>query len=89
MSAGTPRTTVRIATELMERVERQLESLRIWSPKGDWSVGEFIRVAIEDKLKKYVRSRRRAPRHPDEGNGFVNENDSGEGFFTVPQETHP
>lgn len=56
-SAGTPRTTVRIATELMERVQAQIDSLLVHSPRGDWTVGEFIRVAIEEKLAKMSRSR--------------------------------
>lgn len=56
-SAGTPRSTVRIPTELMERIQTQIDSLLVHSPKGDWTVGEFIRVACEEKLKKMARSR--------------------------------
>jgi hypothetical protein len=58
-SKGTPVTTVRIGKELMERIEAQIASLVIHSPRGDWTVGEFIRVAIEEKLRKMRRSRRR------------------------------
>lgn len=54
---GTPITTVRIATELMQRIEAQIESLRLHSPRGDWSVTEFIRKALEEKLAKMRRSR--------------------------------
>lgn len=61
-SKGTPRTTVRIATELMARVEAQIASLLIHSPRGDWTTGEFIRVAIEEKLAKMIRSRKQYPK---------------------------
>lgn len=61
MGKGTPRTTVRIATELMRRVGAQIASLMVHSPKGDWTTGEFIRVAIEEKLAKMIRSRSRRP----------------------------
>lgn len=56
-SKGTPRTTVRIATALLDQVQRQLDSLHAHSPRDDWTVGEFIRVAILEKLAKMQRSR--------------------------------
>lgn len=61
-SAGTPRTTVRLPLELSERIEAQLQSLLTWSPLGEWTVGSFIRAAIEEKLAKMARSRSRRPR---------------------------
>ena len=66
-SKGTPQVTVRIATELMDRVQRQLDSLHIYSPKGDWTVVEFLRRAVEEKLAKMRRSARTRKRCNQEG----------------------
>lgn len=62
MSRGTPQTTVRLAKGIMDKLERQLESLKLYSPRGDWNIAEFLRAAVDEKLKKMARSRKRHKR---------------------------
>lgn len=62
MSKGTPRCTLRIAPELMGRMESQIASRNWWSRGEAWSVSDFVRIACEEKLDKMKRSRQRRPR---------------------------
>jgi Arc/MetJ-type ribon-helix-helix transcriptional regulator len=73
MSLGTPRYTFRIPDELYTRMQSQIASRNLWTRKEPWTDSDFVRTAIEEKLLKMARSRRRpgrrqaAPSPADEG----------------------
>jgi len=64
MARGTPLIAVRLAPLLRMAVEAALLSRNQRARGAAWTLSDFIRVALEDKLNHYSRSRRprRAPR---------------------------
>jgi hypothetical protein len=53
---------VRIALDIQQRVQRQIDSRNYWTQREPWTFSDFVRVALEDKLAKMARSRRRRGR---------------------------
>jgi hypothetical protein len=62
MSRGTRIYAVRLSPDLMDRVELQIASRNIWTKETEWTLSDFIRVALEEKLAKMARCRRVRPR---------------------------
>jgi hypothetical protein len=57
MSKGTPIRSVRLSDQLWVEIQFQVMSLRVHSPKKEWTPSTFIEEAIKEKLKKMRRSR--------------------------------
>jgi len=58
MAKGTPVVPVRISDEVMLRVEQAIRSRNARAFDEPWTVSDFIRKAIKDKLDHMERSRR-------------------------------
>lgn len=58
MSAGNPIVKVRIPRELVEEIELAIENRNARVRAEPWTFSEFLRVAIDDKLRHMERSRR-------------------------------
>ena len=61
MSKGTKLFAVRIAPDMQARIDETIQRRNLWTRGEDWSFSDFIRVAIEEKIRKMERSRRRVP----------------------------
>lgn len=59
MSKGNPIYTVRIGPELSNAIEKDLENRRNSNGREDLSFGEWIRLAIVEKLEHMKRGRKR------------------------------
>jgi hypothetical protein len=59
MSKGTRIVTLRVPDELRRACEAQIDMSEPWRAGEPWTLGEFIRVAIKEKLAKMARCRRR------------------------------
>lgn len=57
MSKGSVRWTVRVPAELLKLVQWQIAQRNAYSSREPWSESDWIRVAMEEKLKKMQRSR--------------------------------
>jgi hypothetical protein len=62
MSLGTKVYPVRLAESLMMEVTATIARRNYWTRRLPWSLSDFIRVALLEKVKKMGRSRRRARR---------------------------
>lgn len=62
MSKGTPVTCVRVPTRLMQRVHDYLEARKALACVVEWTVSDFIVVAVAEKLDKIRRGQKRSRR---------------------------
>ena len=62
MSMGTPIVTLRVTEDMQERIEEALASRNARTSDTPWTVSDFIRHAVEERLDHIRRGRR--PRHP-------------------------
>jgi hypothetical protein len=58
MSNGTRVYTVRLQDDLMERVQETMQRRDLYSADSPWTLSDFLRVCVEEKLAKMERSRR-------------------------------
>jgi len=58
MSNGTRVYTVRLSDELMEQVQETMARRDHYAFESPWSLSDFIRIAVQEKLSKMERSRR-------------------------------
>lgn len=58
MSKGTPHTALRLSAEVLDLADVTIRRRNLNSKRPPWSLTEFIRVAIQEKVKKMERSRR-------------------------------
>ncbi len=58
MSKGTPLTNVRLDSATVAEVVETIARRNLWSREEAWTVSEFIRVAIREKMHKMARSRK-------------------------------
>lgn len=59
MSKGTPKHFVRFSDELLKLVWETIHRRNEWSDQEPWTLSDFLRVAINEKIAKMARSRRR------------------------------
>ena len=67
MSKGTPRVVIRLADQVVQEIELAIARRNLWSREVPWTLSDFLRVAIAEKLQKMARCRRprRRPSAPD------------------------
>lgn len=65
MAKGTPVVPVRISDEMMMEVEEAIRSRNAVAFDAPWTVSDFIRKAIREKLSHMERSRRSRVRRPE------------------------
>lgn len=61
-SKGTPRRTFRFADQFWTTVEEAVDRRNFWTQREPWTLSDFVRIAIAEKLAKMKRCRRRRPR---------------------------
>lgn len=57
MSLGNPKILVRLPTEELDALRESIESANAHRSGEPWTMSEFVRVAIREKLAKMERSR--------------------------------
>jgi len=58
MSRGTPVVPVRVDQETMALVMETIQRRNFWTQCEPWSVSDFIRIALREKIAKMARCRR-------------------------------
>jgi hypothetical protein len=63
MSKGTQVYSIRLPRDLVEDVECQLAMSAVWRRAAPWTLSDFVRISLREKLEKMRRSRsgRRRP----------------------------
>lgn len=57
-SKGSKVLQVRVPPDLLAAVELQIQQRNIFTREAPWNISDWIRCAMEEKLKKMERSRR-------------------------------
>jgi hypothetical protein len=60
-SAGTTMRSFRFNEAFWEMVEETVERRNTWSMRPPWTLSQFVRIAIVEKIKKMERSRNWRP----------------------------
>jgi len=71
MSAGSKQVAVRFPEMLLDQVQAELLKSQHTRRGEPWTMGEFVRVAVEEKLAKMRRGRAPRRREPRDGTIFT------------------
>lgn len=59
MSKGSTIVPVRIPSDLLRQVEETYLGRNLFAPKNPWTLSDFVRVALKEKIAKMQRSRKK------------------------------
>jgi Arc/MetJ-type ribon-helix-helix transcriptional regulator len=82
MSKGTQRYTFRLPEQLLNDVQEQIVGRNDRSADTPWTLSDFVRIALQEKLDKMSRSRRGSRKFPAGPVSAWTSGDSGK--LTVP-----
>lgn len=57
MSRGTRKAVVRIATDLLQEIQETIGRRNQWVGRYPWTLSDFLRIALREKIEKMRRSR--------------------------------
>lgn len=60
MSIGNPKIIVRLEQDLIDLIEQTMERRNKYTSRGPWTLSDFVRQAIREKIDHMRRARRRA-----------------------------
>jgi len=57
VSKGTKTYAVRLPVDLVLQIGETVERRNLWTREEEWTLSDFIRIALEEKVRKMERSR--------------------------------